>query len=240
MGQQALKRNARLLKIETENEHFGPGRSGTSGVWHLLQVVHVVGVVGVERICQPNHEFQFGTQFEVWQIEVTTNTDLKEYVVLLHLHIVTGLCGQIYHRCQARHDVGTVIVETLGCENYVKVCSYVNGLHRLILYCRSACLLCLQVVVELQVSGAEVHLWCHTELEILVHAELRQHADIESGVPFGLIYRYVARNLSTVLQSQSLWTDVLKLRVLDVSAHYDTKMYWPKVGVGTVLHGTRL
>ena len=84
------------------------------GINHQVLVFDVVHMVFVHAVDESEAEFQFRTKLEERQVEVAAYAYLQLYVVRFQLDNIALFARQVEHRIDARHEVGTVVVEALG------------------------------------------------------------------------------------------------------------------------------
>ena len=68
-------------------------------------------MIGIKIIAQTIHEFQFGAQLEKRQVEIASQTHLGKEIVTFELDVIRLFPAQIYHRCEASHEIGTMVAE---------------------------------------------------------------------------------------------------------------------------------
>ena len=64
-----------LFEIKSQNYHLRHGFFDRLREFEFHRVVLEVGSVVTENVAEAEAEFQFGDEFEVWQIEVTAESE---------------------------------------------------------------------------------------------------------------------------------------------------------------------
>ena len=175
------------LKIKRQGDDFCTSLVDGVGIHHHVAVAKMIGMVSVERVGEAIHEFQLGTEFKKWKIEVTANAQLCIEVVTLQLQIVVVATREINHRVETRHEIRTVIVEAGGCNNQVDGAGDVGGLHVLVLLSGFAVDIHVGVIEECEMAVAKIHGRGDAQLEIGVQTQLTKYAHIETIVPAVLV-----------------------------------------------------
>ena len=85
-------------------------------------------------------------------------------------------------------------------------------------------------------ANAEIHCWSHTELEVLVDAQLTQHTHHKAIVPAVLVGGDEARSLRAVLVLNGLRPNVLQFQILQMRTNEQSEVEGAQVGIRTVLY----
>lgn len=224
------------LEVEREDNHFAARTVHGVGIGQHAFVADVLVVIGVETVCEAVHEFQFGAQFEVRQVEVAAHPHFKKGIKLFEFEIVVALSAEIDHRIKTRYHVGAVVVEARGGGDEVESRRHIGRLEILPPFGGSTVFFQQAVVAKHDVPCTEIHGGGHTQLEVGAETQFGQYAHIKTGIPAVLVGTYDDLLRSAVIIGDSLWPHVHKLEVLQVCAHKHAEMEVAQVGIRPVLH----
>ena len=117
-----------LLEIEGEDYHLGT--ASVDGVGEDDGgLVCEVGTILVDDVEESVAELYFGYEFEEREVEVATDARFEIDVKGFEFQVALFLDGEVEHGVDTCHDVGAIVVESLGCELGIEGQGYVCRLH---------------------------------------------------------------------------------------------------------------
>lgn len=229
-----------LFEVEAEDYHLGVGFLHRFGVGQHVFVAQLIGMVCVKTVAQTIHELQFGSKLEERQVKIASDAYFGTDVVAFEFDVVGAFAAQVYHWIDAGHEVRTVVVESWRCEDEVEGRRDIDRLQILFLLPWFAVRVKILQIAERKVAVAEVHGGRHAELEVGVDAIFAHHAHVESGVPSVLVGSDKSLDSCAVLAGYDLRAGIEQFEILHMCSYDHSEMERAEVGVGPVLHRTRL
>ncbi len=119
-----------LLEVEGENHHLGRAAVHTAGELEHPLVGEVRAVV-VDDVTQSEAKLEFGNEFEVREVEVTTGTDFYVTIKGLSEQGIVLAHGEVKCRCHTGDDIRTEIVVARCCNLKPNRHGEASGFHAL-------------------------------------------------------------------------------------------------------------
>ena len=174
------------FEVEGEGNDLGFGFIDAERIGTHRLVLQMIGVSGIEAVCEAIHELQFWPYFEERHVEVAAEACLEVHVIAFESDIAVVGAGEVDGRGETQYRIRPVVTHAWRSGDEVKRTGEVDRFQVLRAVEHRVGSLSVHIV-KLYMSRTKKDGRSHTELEVLGQPRFSEHTHLESVVPSALV-----------------------------------------------------